>query len=184
MPCAGDFASWEVDGDGVAMGTPVTTSIREGKPIGKGLRVALVVSRFNSFVTDKLLEGALSALKASGVGPADIEVVRVPGAFEIPVAATRMADSGRFDGVVCLGAVIKGETPHWDYLSQAVSHAIAQGALETGVPFSYGLLTTETPDDARARAGARGDNKGYEAAMAVVEMANLFQQLDGAESDD
>ncbi len=152
--------------------------IIEGKPGGKGLRFGLVVSRFNSFVTDKLLEGALAALRASGVETEDIEVVRVPGSFEIPLAARKMAASGKFHGVVCLGAIIKGETPHWDYLSQAVSHGLAHAALQTDVPFSFGVLTTETADAALARAGARGDNKGYDAAMAAVEMAHLFKQLE------
>jgi 6,7-dimethyl-8-ribityllumazine synthase len=156
------------------------TRILEGKPSGKGLRVGLVVSRFNSFVTDKLLEGALSALQASGVTAEDIAVVRVPGSFEIPLAAQRLASSGRFHGIVCLGAIIKGETPHWDYLSQAVSFALAQAALQADVPFSFGVLTTEDREAALARAGARGDNKGYDAAMAVVEMAHLFHQLDEA----
>ena len=152
--------------------------IFEGKPNGTGFSFALIVSRFNSEVTDKLLEGALAALRATGTDPAKISVVRVPGAFEIPLTAKRLASSGKYDGVVCLGAIIKGETPHWDYLSRAVSHAIAQGALETGVPYSFGVLTTETKEAAVARAGDRGDNKGYEAAMAVVEMAHLYRQLD------
>jgi 6,7-dimethyl-8-ribityllumazine synthase len=137
----------------------------------------VVVSRFNSFVTDKLLEGALEAFKASGTEPKDVEVYRVPGAFEIPLTAKVAASSGRFNGVVCLGSIIKGETPHWDYLAQAVSQGLAQATLETGVPFSFGVLTTETSDAAMARAGARGDNKGYEAAMAVIEMANLHDQI-------
>jgi len=152
--------------------------VYEGKPSGEGLRFALVVSRFNSFVTDKLLEGALAALKAAGSAADDIMVVRVPGSFEIPYTAKRVASSGKVDGVVCLGTIIKGETPHWDYLSQAVSQAIARAALETSVPFSFGVLTTETREAAMARAGDRADNKGYEAAMAVVEMANLFRELD------
>jgi 6,7-dimethyl-8-ribityllumazine synthase len=154
------------------------TRIIEGKPSGKGLRFALVVGRFNSFITDKLLEGALAALEASGVGTEDVDVARVPGSFEIPLAAKKLAASGKFHGIVCLGTIIKGETPHWDYLSQAVSHAIAQAALQTDVPFSFGVLTTETREAAMARAGSRGDNKGYEAAMAVVEMAHLFRQLE------
>jgi 6,7-dimethyl-8-ribityllumazine synthase len=153
------------------------TQIYEGRPSGTGLRIALVVSRFNSFVTDKLLEGALAALEACGTGSDDVHVVRVPGSFEIPLTAKRLAGTGKYDGVVCLGAIIKGETPHWDYLSQAVSHAIARAALDTGVPLSFGVLTTETSDAALARAGARGDNKGYDAAMAVVEMANLHRQI-------
>ena len=155
--------------------------IVEGKPNGRGLRFALVVSRFNGAVTDKLLEGALDGLRRAGVAPEDVVVARVPGAFEIPVAAKRLASSGQFGGVVCLGAVIKGETPHWEYLSGAVSHALAQAAVETGVPFSFGVLTTETEEAALARAGIKGDNKGYEAALAAVETADLFRQLDALE---
>ena len=160
------------------------TRILEGKPSGKGLRFVVVVSRFNSFVTDKLLDGALAAFKSSGVETEDVDVVRVPGSFEIPLTAKKLAGTGRYDGVVCLGSIIKGETPHWDYLSQAVSHAIADASLETGIPFSFGVLTTESSDDAAARAGARGDNKGYDAAMAVVEMANLYRQIGSEEKGD
>jgi len=154
------------------------TQVLEGKPRGVGLRLAVVVSRFNSFVTDKLLEGALAALRAAGTGADDVTVLRVPGSFEIPLTAKRVASSGEVDGVICLGAIIKGETPHWDYLSRAVTQAIAQAALETAVPFSFGVLTTDNREAAMARAGDRADNKGYEAAMAVVEMANLFRELD------
>ncbi|MFQ5790044.1 MAG: 6,7-dimethyl-8-ribityllumazine synthase [Acidobacteriota bacterium] len=156
------------------------TYILEGKPRGEGLRLAVVVSRFNSFVTDKLLEGALEALQRSGVASADVHVARVPGSFEIPLTARKLAASGRYDGVVCLGAIIRGETPHWGYLAEAVAHALAQAALQTGIPLSFGVLTTETREAALARAGARGDNKGYDAAMAAVEMANLYRQMDGS----
>ncbi len=153
------------------------TTVHEGKPIGRGYSFAVVVSRFNSFVTDKLLEGALDALKASGAELQNVEVFRVPGAFEIPLTAKLVAATGKYHGVICLGTIIKGETPHWDYLAQAVSQGLAQATLETGVPFSFGVLTTETSDDALARAGARGDNKGYEAAMAVIEMVNLHKEI-------
>ena len=153
------------------------TKIHEGKPSGKGHSFAVVVSRFNSFVTDKLLEGALEAFEASGAELKEVEVFRVPGAFEIPLTAKVVASTGKYKGVVCLGTIIKGETPHWDYLAQAVSQGLAQATLETGVPFSFGVLTTETSDAALARAGARGDNKGYEAAMAVIEMVNLHEEI-------
>jgi len=156
------------------------STIVEGRPNGRGLRFAVVASRFNSGVTDKLLEGALDGLKRAGVAPEDILVVRVPGAFEIPVTAKRLASTGQFGGVVCLGAVIKGETPHWGYLSAAVSQALAQAATETGVPLSFGVLTTESEEAALARAGVEGDNRGYEAAMAAVELADLFRQLDAS----
>ena len=151
--------------------------IIEGKPNGKDLRFALVVSRFNSQVTDKLLKGALTALEKCGVREEDVEIVRVPGSFEIPLAAKRLADSGRFSGVVCLGAIIRGETPHWDYLGRAVSDAIARAALESGVPLTLGVLTTESRQAALARAQLPGNNRGYDAAMTAVEMANLLRRM-------
>lgn len=156
------------------------TRITEGKPSGQGLRFAVVVSRFNSFVTDKLLEGALDALEKCGVEEEALEVVRVPGSFEIPLTAKRLASSGRYNGVVCLGAIIKGETPHWDYLGRAVTQAVAETALETGVPVTFGVLTTESRELALARAEIRGDNRGYDAAMAVVEMADLYRRMEGS----
>jgi 6,7-dimethyl-8-ribityllumazine synthase len=151
--------------------------IYEGKPGGKGLRIAVVVSRFNSRITDRLLDGALDALRRCGLSDEDVDVVRVPGAFEIPVTGARLAATGRFGAVVCLGAVIKGGTPHWEYLSAATSNALALATVRSGVPFAFGLLTTETEEAALERAGVRGDNKGYEAALAAVEMADLFRQL-------
>jgi 6,7-dimethyl-8-ribityllumazine synthase len=151
--------------------------ILEGKPRGKGLRIGVVVGRFNSFVTDKLLEGALDALERTGVDASAIEVVRVPGSFEIPQAAMRLGKTGRVDAVVCLGAIIKGETPHWDYLAGAVSSALAHAALSVEVPLTFGVLTSEHREQALERAGPRGDNKGYDAAMAAVEMANLYREL-------
>lgn len=155
------------------------TKIIEGKPSGKGLRFGVVVGRFNSFVTDKLLDGALEALKGCGVEEEDMVVVRVPGSFEVPPAAKKLADSGRFHAVICLGAIIKGETPHWEYLGRTVSDAIARTALESGVPLTFGILTTETRDTALARAEERGDNRGYNAAIAAVEMADLYRQMEG-----
>ena len=154
-------------------------NILEGEPNGKGLRFAVVVGRFNSFVTDKLLDGALEALKGCGVKEEDIVVVKVPGSFEIPPAAKKLADSGRYQAVVCLGAIIKGETPHWDYLGRTVSDTIAKTALESGIPLSFGILTTETRDTALARAEERGDNRGYNAAIAAVEMADLYRKMEG-----
>lgn len=156
--------------------------VLEGKPRGKGARIGVVVSRFNSVVTDKLLEGALDALKCSGVEPAAIHIVRVPGSFEIPQAAAELARSGHVEAVVCLGVIIKGGTPHWHYLASAVSHALAEAALATNVPFTFGVLTTEDRESALARAGERGDNKGYDAAMAAVEMVNLYRELRGERS--
>jgi 6,7-dimethyl-8-ribityllumazine synthase len=142
------------------------------------MRFGVVVSRFNSGVTDKLLEGALDALKRAQVADADIEVVRVPGAFEIPLAAKALAASGRVSGIVCLAAIVKGGTPHWDYLSRSVTDAVLRVALDTGVPVSNAVLTTETLDQAMARSAGRGsDNKGYDAALAAVEMAVLHRAL-------
>ena len=155
------------------------TRIVEGKPSGKGLRFALVVSRFNSVVTDKLLEGALEAMNKCGVEEENLEIVRVPGSFEIPLTAKKLAGSGRFAGVVCLGAIIRGETPHWEYLGRAVAEAIAKTTLESGVPLTLGVLTTENRELALARAGSRGNNRGYDAAMTAVEMANLLRTLEG-----
>ena len=138
----------------------------------------MVVSRFNSFVTDKLLEGALEAMKTCDVGEEDLEIVRVPGSFEIPLTAKRLAGSGRFDGVVCLGAIIRGKTPHWDYLGRSVAEAIARTALESGVPLTLGVLTTENSELALARAEPGRNNRGYDAAMTAVEMANLLRALE------
>ena len=147
--------------------------IREGKMNGAELRIAIVVGRFNSSITDKLLEGAVKALKRARVDFDYVEVIRVPGSFEIPVAALLLAQTGRFDAVVCLGAIIKGDTPHWSYLSQVVTTGISHAALETGIPMTNAVLTTETYEDAAKRACEQGHNKGYDAALAAVEMANL-----------
>ena len=146
------------------------TRILEGKPSGKGLRFAVVVGRFNSFITDKLLEGALAALQASGVPTEDVEVVRVPGSFEIPQAAKKMAASGKFHAVVCLGTIIKGETPHWDYLSQAVSHGLARAALQTDVPFSFGVSLKER----RTLTGAEHPDKGNPYRFDVLVGSNVL----------
>lgn len=154
--------------------------IWEGKPSAPGMRFAVVMSRFNSGVTDKLLGGALEALKRAQVAAEDIEVVRVPGAFEIPLAAKALAASGRFSGVVCVAAIVKGGTPHWDYLSRSVTDAVARVALDTGVPVTNAVLTTETLEQAVARSTGRGsDNKGYDAALAAVETAVLHRALAG-----
>ncbi len=152
--------------------------IWEGKPSAPGMRFAVVMSRFNSGVTDRLLEGALEALKRAQVADEDVEVVRVPGAFEIPLAAKAVAASGRFSGVVCLGAIVKGGTPHWDYLSRTVTDGVMRVALDTGVPVTNAVLTTDTLEQALARALGRGsDNKGFDAALAAVETAVLHQSL-------
>jgi len=142
-----------------------------------GFRFALVVSKYNDFVTDRLQAGALEALAAAGVAAADITVVRVPGAYEIPLAAQHAAESGRFDAIVCLGCVIRGETPHFDYIASAVAHGITAAAGDTGIPMAFGVLTTENEAQAAARSGPGPDNKGREAAAAAIEMAALYRKL-------
>ena len=149
----------------------------EGSTTARGLRFAVVVPRFNEFVTDRLREGAIEALTAAGASADSIFVLAVPGSFEIPSAARRAAESGAFDAVVCLGCVIRGETPHFEYIASAVAHGITAGAAATGVPMTFGVLTTNSAEEAIERAGAGSGNKGWEAAMAAIEMARLFQRL-------
>jgi 6,7-dimethyl-8-ribityllumazine synthase len=144
---------------------------------GTGRRVAIVVSKFNDFVTDRLRVGAMAALSAAGVEAADVTVIRVPGAFEIPLAAQRAAEAGLFEAIVCLGCVIRGETPHFDYICSSVAHGITAAASATGVPMAFGVLTTNSAEEALARAGDGPSNKGYEAAMAALEMADVASQL-------
>src|SRR5207249_7728510 len=144
-----------------------------------GLRFALVVSKYHDFVTDRLQNGALSALTAAGVAANEVTVLRVPGAFEIPLAAQHAAASGRFDAIVCLGCVIRGETPHFDYICSAVAHGLTSAAAATGVPMAFGVLTTNSVEEALARAGDGAGNKGYEAAGAAIEMADVIRQLTG-----
>jgi len=143
----------------------------------KGLRFALVVSKYNDFVTDRLQAGALEALAAAGVAPGDITVVRVPGAFEIPLAAQHAAHTGRYDAVVCLGCVIRGETPHFEYICSAVAHGLTAASAATGVPMAFGVLTTNSVEEALARAGDGPSNKGREAAVAAIEMAEVVAHL-------
>lgn len=150
----------------------------EGAPNARGLKFAIVVARFHDFVTDRLLAGALEALTEAEVAHDDVAVIRVPGSFEIPFAAQRAAESGRFHAVVCLGCLIRGETAHFEYIASAMSHGIARAAADTGVPMTFGVLTTNSAEEALARAGARTSNKGWEAAVAAVEMATLTQALD------
>ncbi len=149
----------------------------EGKLTGAGLKFALVVSRFNSFITERLLDGALDCLRRQGVAEDNLVVVRVPGAWEIPVAAKRLAQSRAQDAVICLGAVIRGSTPHFDYVAAEVSKGIAQITLDTGVPISFGILTTDTLEQAIERAGSKAGNKGFAAAEAAIEMVNLLKEL-------
>jgi 6,7-dimethyl-8-ribityllumazine synthase len=152
----------------------------EGTLDAKGLRFAILVSRFNSFVTERLLSGALDALARTGAAEDDIEIVRVPGSWEMPIAAAELARQKRHDGIICLSAVIRGDTPHFDYIAAEVAKGLAQTALETGVPVSFGVLTTNTLEQAIDRAGAKSGNKGFDAAMSAVETANLMARLRSA----
>jgi len=141
------------------------------------LRVAIVAARFNELITRQLLQGALEALRRHGAADDDITVAWVPGAFEIPLAATKLAQSGRFDAVVCVGAVIRGATPHFDYVAGTAASGIGRAALDTGVPVIFGVLTTDTIEQAVERAGTKAGNKGWDAALAAIEMANLMKEL-------
>jgi 6,7-dimethyl-8-ribityllumazine synthase len=154
--------------------TPQTV---EGKLDATGLTFAIVASRFNHFVVDRLLEGALDALARHGADLGKVTVVRVPGSFEIPVAAKRIAASKKHDAVICLGAVIRGGTPHFDFIAAEVTKGIAQAGMETGVPIIYGVITPDTLEQAIERAGTKAGNKGFDAAVSAIEMANLFRSL-------
>ncbi len=149
----------------------------EGKLVAQGLKFGIIVGRFNEFIGGKLLAGALDGLKRHGVEEENIELVWVPGAFEIPLAAKKMANTEKYDAVICLGAVIRGATPHFDYVSSEVSKGIASVSLETGVPVIFGVLTTDTIEQAIERAGTKAGNKGYDAAVTAIEMANLLSQF-------
>ena len=154
--------------------------IIEAKPLAEGKKFALVVSRFNDFITERLLEGALDGLLRSGARDEDIEVVRVPGAFEIPLMAKKMASTARYHAVICLGAVIRGATPHFDYVSAEVSKGIAMVGLESEIPVIFGIVTTDTIEQAIERAGTKAGNKGWSAAISAIEMANLIEVVDQA----
>ncbi len=151
--------------------------VLEGSLDGAGLRVCVVVSRWNEFVTRRLLEGAEKVLRERGVADGDVTVAWVPGAFELPTAAKWAAASGQFDAVVCLGAVIRGETAHFEYVAGGAAEGIRQAAQETGVPVIFGVLTVDTVEQALSRAGGKDGHKGEEAALAAIEMANLRRQL-------
>jgi 6,7-dimethyl-8-ribityllumazine synthase len=152
-------------------------AIVEGQQEAKDLRFGLVVSKFNEFVTGRLLAGALEALKQAGADEQALVVAKVPGAFEIPLIARRMANSGQFDAIICLGAVIRGETPHFEYISAEASRGIARAAWESDIPVVFGVLTTENVEQALERAGGAERNKGAEAARTAIEMANLLKQM-------
>ncbi len=148
-----------------------------GRMDGNGLRVGIVVARFNEFVTRPLLDGALDTLRRHGVAEGDIDVAWVPGSFEIPLVARRMAEGGRYDAVICLGAVIRGQTPHFEYVAANMASGIARAGYESGVPVIFGVLTTNTVEEAVDRAGAKAGNKGRDAALAAIEVADLLRQL-------
>jgi 6,7-dimethyl-8-ribityllumazine synthase len=149
----------------------------EGHLNGAGMRLAIIVARFNSIVTDRLLAGALDALKRYGVGDDDILVVRVPGSLEIPVVARQLATSGSYDAVICLGAVVRGATPHFDYVAAGAANGIAASALEAGRPVIFGVLTCDTMEQALDRAGGKAGNKGFDAAVTAIEMVNVMRAL-------
>jgi 6,7-dimethyl-8-ribityllumazine synthase len=149
----------------------------EGKLDAKGLKFGIVVSRFNSFICERLLEGAVDALVRHGGNDKDIDVARVPGAFEIPLVAKKMVASGKYHAIICLGAVIRGSTPHFDFVASEVSKGVASVSLESGVPIAFGVLTTDTIEQAVERAGTKAGNKGFEAAVTAIETANLFKAM-------
>ncbi|MEA3322578.1 MAG: 6,7-dimethyl-8-ribityllumazine synthase [Bacillota bacterium] len=149
----------------------------EGNLVGTGLKVGIVVGRFNEFITSKLLGGAQDALKRHGVEEHQVDVAWVPGAFEIPLVAKRMADSGKYDAVITLGTVIRGSTPHFDYVCNEAAKGVSQASMQSGIPVIFGVLTTETIEQAIERAGTKAGNKGWEAAAAAIEMANLLREF-------
>ncbi|MBR6400139.1 MAG: 6,7-dimethyl-8-ribityllumazine synthase [Firmicutes bacterium] len=149
----------------------------EGKLIGKGMKFGIAAARFNEFITGKLLEGAMDALVRHGVDTDDVDVAWVPGSFEIPLAAQKMASSGKYDAVICLGAVIKGSTDHYDYVCAEVSKGVAQASLGSGVPVMFGVLTTDNIEQAIERAGTKAGNKGFDVAVGAIEMADLMRKL-------
>jgi 6,7-dimethyl-8-ribityllumazine synthase len=155
----------------------VMGKIYEGKLIGEGKKFGIVVSRFNEFISKELLGGAMDALMRHGVKAEDVEVAWVPGSFEIPATARVMAESGKYNAVICLGAVIRGATPHFNYIASEAAKGIAQVGLQSGVPTIFGVITTDTIEQAIERAGTKAGNKGAHAAMAAIEMANLYEEL-------
>ncbi|HDZ24488.1 MAG TPA: 6,7-dimethyl-8-ribityllumazine synthase [Desulfobacteraceae bacterium] len=151
--------------------------VLEGKLSAAGLRFAVIVSRFNDFISSRLVDGAVDALVRHGADEKEVTLLKVPGAFEIPLVAKKIGESGNYDAVICLGAVIRGATPHFEYVAAEVSKGIAAVALESNIPVTFGVLTTDNLEQAIERAGSKAGNKGYEAAVAAMEMANLFREL-------
>ena len=155
---------------------PVT---HQGRLNAEGFRFAIIASRWNDFLTSRLVEGALDALERLGAGEAAVEIFKVPGSFEIPLMALRVAETKRFDAVICVGTILRGQTPHFEYIAGAVTKGIAQAAIRTGVPVLYGIITADTLEQAIDRAGVKAGNKGFEAAMSAVEMVNLYKTVNG-----
>jgi 6,7-dimethyl-8-ribityllumazine synthase len=151
--------------------------IVEGKIVAKGMKFGIVASRFNDFISGRLIEGAIDTLIRAGADEKDIQIYKVPGAFELPLTAKKLVKSARFDAVICLGAVIRGATPHFEYISAEVSKGIASVGLEAEIPVVYGVLTTDTIEQAIERAGTKSGNKGADAAMAAIEMVDLFKKI-------
>ena len=152
-------------------------NVIQGNLTGKGMRVALIVGRFNEFISSRLMDGAVDALERHEVAAEDITVAWVPGAFEIPMVAKRLGASDRFDAVICLGAVIRGSTPHFDYVAAEAAKGVAQAGMETGIPMIFGVLTCDTIEQAIERAGTKSGNKGFSAAMAAIELVDLYRKL-------
>ena len=152
-------------------------NVCEGNLIGTGLKIGIVISRFNSFITSKLLDGAMDALKRHGVADDDVDVAWVPGSYEVPFIAKKLAESRKYDAIICLGAVIRGATPHFEYIASESAKGIAQVGLQTGVPTIYGVITTDTIEQAIERAGTKAGNKGADAAVSAIEMVNLCKAI-------
>ena len=159
------------------MSEPKTNQMIEGALRAEGLQFAIVASRWNDLIVSRLVGGAQEALRRLGANEDHIVTVRVPGSFEIPLVAKKLATSGKYDAIICVGAIIRGETPHYDYLAADVTKGISAVALETGVPVAYGVITADTVEQALDRAGVKAGNKGFEAAMTAIEMANLLKEL-------
>jgi 6,7-dimethyl-8-ribityllumazine synthase len=149
----------------------------EGQLQAEGLKFAIIISRFNDFITNKLLDGAVDGLVRHGAVEKDIHIIKVPGSFEIPLAAKKVAEKKQYDAVICLGTIIRGATPHFDYVAAEASKGIATASMETGVPIAFGVLTTDTIEQAVERAGSKGGNKGWDAALVAIEMAQLIKKL-------
>jgi len=149
----------------------------EGELQAKGLKFAIIVSRFNDFIGSKLLDGAIDALTRHGASEQNIDLIKVPGAYEIPLAAKKVAEKKKHDAIICLGAIIRGATPHFDYVAAEASKGIAQASLDTGIPIAFGVLTTDTIEQAIERAGTKSGNKGWDCAMVAIEMAQLFKKI-------